>query len=559
VENYVGIFLPGAWQLIASGTRLLIKYLRKNLMFLRRNFFTAIALGLVNSAFFLNSAPAQGSVVTDPVGFTTTTLLGGSDSLISIAFTRPPEFIGAIASGSGSTITLVGNPLIASQFLYGGTQHNHYYALIGPISGTGTKEGHTFQITDNTTSTLTVVTGSDNLTGIPANTQVEVIPYWTPATIFPATDANVSFTPTSSPPTYQTLLRVPNYSAAGINLPYSAEYYFNNNAWQRISGGDGSDDPLLPDGYFVVRNNNGAPTLPLTNIGSVLLKKLAVPLTATSQQQDNPVSMVRPVNVALDATGLGPGDNSFGAGDQLLVFNNAAAGIDKSPSSTYYYDTAAAIPGWRLTGDTTLSDRGADIIPAGNGFVIRKAAGGQSAFWTNAFPLAAVSAVSTKVHGGSGTLGIPLPLGGSPGIECRSGGITQIVFTFPTNVTVNNALGTQGGRVTSGTGSVASVSGAGTGTVTVNLSGVANAQWNTVTLYGVSDGINTNDVAVQAGVLLGDSTGDRSVNSADISQTKSRSGQAVGSGNFRSDVAVDGSLNSADISLVKSRSGTALP
>jgi uncharacterized protein (TIGR02597 family) len=527
-------------------------------MFPRLNFVAVIVFGLVNCTLVLDSAPAQVTVVTDPVGFTTTTLLGSSDSLVSLPFTRPPEFIGAIASASGSTVTLSGSPLTASQFLYGGTQHNHYYALIGPISGTGTKEGHTFQISDNTTSTLTVVTGSDNLSGIPANTQVEVIPYWTPATIFPATDADVSFTPTAWPPTYQTLLRVPNYSASGINLPYSAEYYFNNGAWQRVSGGDGSDDPLLPDGYFVVRNNNGAPTLPLTNIGSVLLKKLAVALTATSQQQDNPVSIVRPVNVALDATGLGPGDNSFGAGDQLLLFNNAAVGFDKAPSSTYYYDTAAAIPGWRLTGDPTPADRGADIIPSGTGFVIRKAAGAQSAFWTNAFPVTAISAVSNKVHGAT-TFGIPLPLGGSPGIECRTGGITQIVFSFPAAVTVNTALGIQGARVTSGTGSVTGVSGGGTATVTVDFSGVTNAQWITVTLYGVNDGINTNDVTVQAGVLLGDSTGDRSVNSADISQTKSRSGQTVSATNFRSDVTADGSLNSADISLVKSRSGTALP
>jgi hypothetical protein len=32
----------------------------------------------------------------------------------------------------------------------------------------------------------------------------------------------------------------------------------------------------------------------------------------------------------------------------------------------------------------------------------------------------------------------------------------------------------------------------------------------------------------------------------------------VGASNFRSDVSADGSLNSADISLVKSKSGTAL-
>ncbi|MBA2435943.1 MAG: hypothetical protein H0V54_12845 [Chthoniobacterales bacterium] len=58
---------------------------------------------------------------------------------------------------------------------------------------------------------------------------------------------------------------------------------------------------------------------------------------------------------------------------------------------------------------------------------------------------------------------------------------------------------------------------------------------------------------------LSSSTADRSVNSADISQTKSRSGQTVDITNFRSDVTVDGTLNSGDIGLVKSRSGTALP
>jgi hypothetical protein len=60
-------------------------------------------------------------------------------------------------------------------------------------------------------------------------------------------------------------------------------------------------------------------------------------------------------------------------------------------------------------------------------------------------------------------------------------------------------------------------------------------------------------------VLVGDTTADGSVNSADISQTKSQSGHTVGSSNFPEDVTADGSVNSADISVVKSKSGTALP
>jgi Dockerin type I domain len=65
--------------------------------------------------------------------------------------------------------------------------------------------------------------------------------------------------------------------------------------------------------------------------------------------------------------------------------------------------------------------------------------------------------------------------------------------------------------------------------------------------------------SVTAGILVGDTNGDGTVNSADISQTKSRSGQAVDGSDYRSDLTADGSINSADISLVKSKSGTALP
>ena len=527
-----------------------------------------LAVALLISVASLNFASAQVTVTTDPVGFTTTSLLASPstavDSFISNPFTRLPEFIGGISSVSGSTITLIGNPLTANQFVYLSTptQHNHYYALIGSA---GTKEGHTYQITANGTGTVTVDISQDDLSGISANSQVVVIPYWTPATIFPASDAGTSFTATTSPPNYQTLIRVPNYSAP-LYSSYAAEYYFNGGSWQRISGGVGDDDPLLPDGYFVVRNAANVQTGSLTNIGSVLLKKLAVSLTATGQQQDNPVSMVRPVNVALDATGLNPANGSFGAGDQLLLFNNSQAAFDKSPSAIYTYDTSVGnngvyIGGWRLTGDSTpSSDRGADIIPVGTGFVVRKAAAGLSPFWTNAFPVSAVSAVSRKIHGnGVGALDINLPLTGNPGIECRQGGATQVVFTFPVPITINTGLGTGGAKITSGTGTISNVTGSATTTVTVNLSGGTNAQYTTVTLIGVNDGVNTNDVADRIGNLTGDTNADKSVNSSDIGQTKSQSFHTVTQSNVREDLNFDGSINSSDIGLVKSKSFTGLP
>lgn len=169
--------------------------------------------------------------------------------------------------------------------------------------------------------------------------------------------------------------------------------------------------------------------------------------------------------------------------------------------------------------------------------------------------------VSRRVHGPAGattpTFDIPLPLSGSPGIECRvpaPGGRYQIVFSFPSAVTFASANMT-------GTGSVESTSGNGTAEVTVNLMGVANEQTIGVTLVDVSDdnGATKQNVGVPMGVLLGDTSADGVVNSADITQTRRQSGQTPTSENFRTDLTADGVTNVADITEVRRASGTALP
>jgi Dockerin type I domain/FG-GAP repeat len=95
----------------------------------------------------------------------------------------------------------------------------------------------------------------------------------------------------------------------------------------------------------------------------------------------------------------------------------------------------------------------------------------------------------------------------------------------------------------------------------VNLTDVTNAQVITVGVSNVTDSVGnfSSTVSASMGILAGDTNGDSVVNSADISQTKSQSGEAVTAANCREDVNIDGFINSADVSLVKSRSGTALP
>jgi len=95
----------------------------------------------------------------------------------------------------------------------------------------------------------------------------------------------------------------------------------------------------------------------------------------------------------------------------------------------------------------------------------------------------------------------------------------------------------------------------------VNLTGVANQQYITVNLTGAHDSIgHSGDIpGPQMGVLIGDTTASGLVNSSDIAQTQSQSGQVVTASNFREDVTVNGSINSSDIASVQSKSGTGLP
>ncbi|HST31462.1 MAG TPA: hypothetical protein VLK27_11570, partial [Chthoniobacterales bacterium] len=68
----------------------------------------------------------------------------------------------------------------------------------------------------------------------------------------------------------------------------------------------------------------------------------------------------------------------------------------------------------------------------------------------------------------------------------------------------------------------------------------------------------TGNVSVSMGVLEGDTTANGLVNSSDIAQTQSQSGQAVTQSNFREDVTVNGIISSSDVALVQSFSGTPL-
>lgn len=181
--------------------------------------------------------------------------------------------------------------------------------------------------------------------------------------------------------------------------------------------------------------------------------------------------------------------------------------------------------------------------------------GGGNAIYVAYAPVAPTTVVSRKIHGDAGPFDVDLPLTGTPGVECRSGGAQgnhQVIATFPAPVTFGSAA------VTSGLGMVDTASASGN-QITVNLINVADAQTIAITLSSVSNGSSTADVIIPMSLLLGDTTGNGSVNASDASQTKSRIGQVLDATNFRSDANVNGAINATDVGLVKSSIGHALP
>ena len=116
--------------------------------------------------------------------------------------------------------------------------------------------------------------------------------------------------------------------------------------------------------------------------------------------------------------------------------------------------------------------------------------------------------VSRKTHGGAGTFDINLPSDGS-GVECRSGGLNSdytLVFSFV------NSMASCG---STNTGSVSL--GPNPNQCTVNVTAVPNAQYLTVTLTGAIDSTGAIGAASGTmGVLIGDTTADGTVNSADV-------------------------------------------
>ncbi len=318
-------------------------------------------------------ASAITTAYSPPVGGMTIPAAASTDSFVSVALANNAAWVGTVASVAGSDITVTGTPSWTANVY---TASAYYYVRM--LSGA--QMGHYFSILANGAGDVTVDNAGLNLSVINAGDTMEIVPYWTLGTLYPASQAGVGFTASTS--SYQTELLVFDASATGINRSASAIFFFYSGHWRQIGKSLSTfyDNTIIyPDTYVIQRNTAAATALVYT--GRVQPSYLGTILTATAAtQNDNFVALSYPVDVTLNGTGLATSAftaSVSGYKDQLLWFDPAGTGINRSAAYIYYYYNG----GWRRIGASTSTDFGSTVLKAGSGFVIRKAANGTTASW----------------------------------------------------------------------------------------------------------------------------------------------------------------------------------
>jgi uncharacterized protein (TIGR02597 family) len=321
---------------------------------MRRFFYLFAALAGILISTSLVSAQ---SVVTNPVGFISTTINAGSLKALSLPVDSVPDFLGPVSARTANTIQTTG----ATFPSFGPFASNPH--LIRVLSGAS--KGRQFNIASNTTDTLTITTGGTDLTTVIANGDTyEILAAATLQSLFGATGPGLN---TNADPAL-----ADNVLLRGTSSWFT--FYNDGTQWLRQGTGAVSNTTAItPEQAFLfLRRGGTAYTLTLT--GGVPTTDLKTDLAA------NKVTGFGnrfPVNGSLIGLGLDllPGWNKNA--DPNLADNVLVRGT--SSWITFYYDAASGGPtngnpgSWVRQG-TQAPDQN-PIITLGNGVVIVRRGG----------------------------------------------------------------------------------------------------------------------------------------------------------------------------------------
>jgi len=325
---------------------------------------------LTGAALLGSSAFAQ--VATDPVGYVNLSVGANADLKVGVSMAQSPAYSGvvdAVTNGVVTVSTTVPDVTTAAHYLW---------------VSSGTLSGQWFVITGSTASSLTVTEDLANA-GLVATDSIRVVPFWTLGSLLP----NGGGLPTTdNPSVVKSFLLLNDVTATGINLSASGGTYFpfDNGS---VSGWLDASNPaafvdndiiISPASYLTFRN--------VTESAATLTISGNVPVYTVSNQiasraagaQDNQVFLPYPADTLIGDLGLvaagaiSSTDNPSVVEDFLLVYSQAAAGLNPSTTATYFHFDNGSVSGWLDASNPAAFVDDSVTIPAGSALIVRRAA-----------------------------------------------------------------------------------------------------------------------------------------------------------------------------------------
>ena len=299
-------------------------------------------------------------------------------AVIAPEFQQPSVALLSISSvstsGNSTTLLLAGNPPLDAYNApvladaYNKKVYPVYYALVTAGSSTGTF----YSVISNTASQIVIDSHGDTLSSVNI-TSIDVRPYWTLETLFPASGAGAAFIPTRNTENIMTKLILSPVTVSGAQIPQNQgqKFYFSHSLknWASESEPTVSAGAVtVPPGRYLYMQNTGIGSFSIDAYfaGTVLKTPFRITLYS-SPTEDLKTLFALPRASSYLLSDIGLNDENFAPSTSGSLKDLLFVGDSDSRASGTYYKSST---NWFSVGSATPVN---PILASGTAYAVKKA------------------------------------------------------------------------------------------------------------------------------------------------------------------------------------------